>query len=105
MPVTAVEELSPVVVAVVVFEVVSDFVAAAVPVAVVEETLTPVLVAAVDPMDVRLLEANYGVPEVLDSVDVASVASVWEWELVWVVVLVSEAVVCSGVNNAVDGTE
>jgi hypothetical protein len=96
--------LSPVVVVVVVFEVVSDFVAAAVPVAVVEETLAPVLVAAVDPMDVRLLEAN-GVPEVLDSADVAGVASVWEWELVWVVVLVSDAVVCSGVNNAVDGTE
>ena len=96
--------MSPVVVAVVVFEVVPDFVAAAVPVAVVEETLTPVLVAAVDPMDVRLLEAN-GVSEVLDSADVASVASVWEWELVWVVVLVSDAVVCSGVNNAVDGTE
>ena len=88
----------------VVFEVVSDFAAAAVPVAVVEETLTPVLVAAVDPMDVRLLEAN-GVSEVLDSADVASVASVWEWELAWVVVLVSDAVVCSGVNNAVDGTE
>jgi hypothetical protein len=89
---------------VVVFEVVPDFVAAAVPVAVVEETLTPVLAAAVDPMDVRLLEAN-GVSDVLDSADVASVVSVWEWELVWVVVLVSDAVVCSGVNNAVDGTE
>jgi predicted nucleotidyltransferase len=73
--------LSPVVVAVVVFGVVSDFVAAALPVAVVEETLTLVLVAVVDPMDVRLLEVN-GVPEVLDSADVANVASDWEWELV-----------------------
>jgi hypothetical protein len=98
------EELTPVVVAVVVFEAVSDFVAVAVPVVVVKEELTPVVVAVVDPMDVRLFEKRT-VSEVLDSVDVVGLDSVVEWELVWVVVSVCDAVVCSGVNNAVDGTE
>lgn len=81
-----------------------DSVAVAVPVGVTAAEVLSVAVAAVDAKGECVLEV-VACSEMLDCVNVVSVDSVLEEELVFVFVSVSDAGVCPGVNNAVDGTE
>ena len=81
-----------------------DSVTVAVPVGLTAAEVLPVAVAAVDAADECVLKV-VACSEILDCVDVASVESSLEEELVLVFVSVSDTGVCPGVNNAVDGTE
>ena len=83
---------------------VPDFVAEPLPVGVGAEDVLPLAIADSDAREISKLAVD-ACSEVLDSMDVESVNSVLGEELVLVIVEVSDVVVCSVVNNAVDGTE